>query len=451
MKKLFFFLTAFALLAANAVAQPESMFGGRTVSMTGKVVRAWDAGGGIISYYENSLGEGTVGLILSTSGTTINEFSLPTGYHVADLRVVGNDVYMCGRLSDASGSQGIVMRFDANELATAVPVSLDVQTFTASDVSRLDRMAAYELSPGYFKVVAIGSYEEIIYPYLNGMDVAVECDYRGGTCTSAQFVTVGNRVTLEIYEHLHDVVVTDNYVAIVGNVTNILVLGVGDNISLRVGDKANVLQTMFVARPAYYYVPSGDVPISVNIATAMDGDKIATACLSHDMGSPDKFRIQMRYFDLASRMMTNTQWTRIGLKVAPSELVFVPADNSVVMLGELDFPSAGDDECTFLFLEPLKTVPYTAYGMYRHGEPFMSATCFRNHYVTGLSRARWLLKDKLMPLANNCYKFGKRNMEVDNIVGSYKVTYPYSMNPAPPSILLRESVSVVPLRLNCVH
>ena len=451
MKKLVLFLTAFALLAANAIAQPESMFGERTVSMAGKVVRAWDAGDGIISYYENSLGEGTVGLILSTSGTTINEFSLPTGYHVADLRVVGNDVYMCGRLSDASGSRGIVMRFDANELATAVPVSLDVQPFPANVATHLDKLAAYELSPGYFKVVAIGSYEEIRPNYLCGVDVAVECDYRGGTCTLALYVTVGNGITLENYEHLHDVVVTDNYVAIVGNVTNILVLGVGDNISLRVGDKANVLRTMFVARPAYYYVPSGDVPMSVNIATAMNGDNIATACLSHDMGSPDLFRIQIRYFDLTNMMMTNSQWMRLGTKYAPSELVYVPADKSVVMLGEFDFPSAGDDESTFLFLEPLKTMPYTAYGMYQPGEPFTSATCFRSHYVTGLSRARWLLKDKLMPLANNCYKFGKRDFAVDDVVKYNMVMFTYNFLPGPPSILLSEAVNVVPFRLNCVH
>ena len=446
MKKLLFLLVLLPLLGVEAKAQVESMFGERAVPLAGKVVRAWDAGSGLISYYENSLGQGTVGLVAS-SGTSIHEFDLPTAYRMADLRVVDSDVFMCGTMTDSNGKRGVVLRFDANELAAGTPVAIDVQEFDPAYVSRLNRMAAYQLAPDYFKVVAIGAYEELRAPYLSAVDVAVECDYQGGVFSAAQHLMVGVRSSLENYEHLHDVVATDSYVAIVGNIANVA----SRHISIRVGDRNDVLPTMFGAQPALYYVPTGDVPISVNRAVAMDGDRIATACLSHDVGTQDLFRTQIRYFDLASMTMTNSQWMRIGSKYAPAELAYVPADTSVVLLGEMDFPAPGDDNTVFVFLNPTAMAPYAAYGMYIPREPFVSADCYGGNFVAGLSRTRWLLKDKLQPLGGNCYKYDKRDVSVDDVAPYGKLIMGYRPSNNLSTISLVKTVDRVRLILNCVH
>ena len=151
-------------------------------------------------------------------------------------------------------------------------------------------------------------------------------------------------------EIIHDVVVTDNYVAFVG-----VVSGSSDSITLHICNKGyNVLNPnspyLNYFNTSYRYSLGTNSGSPFYHACALDGDMIAIA--TQDEMSMTSNDITVRTFDLATHTMTNAQNLQCYSHPNLKDVVYIPNKNRVVLLYNGYFRQTGNYCDIFCTVDP---------------------------------------------------------------------------------------------------
>ncbi len=237
---------------------------------------------------------------------------------------------------------GILGCINMNDIDTNyIPGPEDIYILDVPEVSRINRMVAYENpATGDHQIVAIAELryrDSTINPnYLFSEHKIVSCN--GSDITNS--IANGNPFPYEVFAGdigiLYDIVQTDQFVATIGSYP---ALGV-DNIAIRRCSKINVnaneLSTLI------YYPSQVELEsLSRFHACEMEGDNIAVAYMAP---KEDAYCTRIRYINIDTWEMFNSQEYALETKAEPIELTYLPASRSVVLLQE-----CGSSNCHISF------------------------------------------------------------------------------------------------------
>ena len=292
----------------------------------------------------------------------IDSASLGPGSSVYDMRVVGEILYFCGSYL----GKGCIGRIRLDQF-TAPPIEVQYSYLDPDPNIRsvLHRLAAYDNGASN-KVVAVGEcfyrqqYASPDFPPCGippsspssecARRVVVEADDDGsGTFSQKKFIlsdTVGRN------DCIWEPIASDNFLALVGYNGN------RNAISLHRCDKHDVLNSYGLNWSLY--------PVGTNEGASkfrgcrMEDDLIAVASLNPDTpGGLDLSSSVLRVFELHSIENVVSQQILTNLKDEPKELVFLPDDQTLVLLQNLFLPGPGSTEFAFVELKPHHTDDYS--------------------------------------------------------------------------------------------
>ena len=382
----------------------------------------------------------------------VYEAKLGGNIKVNDIRVVGDDVFFCGQntatqraiighatVSDIEGANLHIKCFEVEPL----PLPL---TRTSSTMKRL---AAYIDATGKFRIVAIG---EFIYsslstglpswlscPNISGCRAyfAVEYTYLGGVWTpiNGKFLCDNSR-----YEHADDVVVTDNWVAIVSTYPT------RDEMIIHRCDRNNVLNSF----DNYFgYV----VPYQEGIYTCchMKGDTIAMVARYSTLGTAP-YEARMRTVDLATMTMTSSQSYVLLYKTDPIEIVYLPNNATLVMLMQQMFPSSVS-HYAFVYWKPYIPSSYVADVIYDYNDYlFNSVDRLTPKHIVAAGGDYWAEKDvSFNDPTSTCYVIAQQQISQLNVLSYVESNYNYYSNkPSKNDINEREVYNSTPMRIPCI-
>lgn len=343
-------LTAACLAAGQPLhSQPFNDFihGGINNIGSRSVVRGYSATEAV-AYYGNGLGHF---LVIVNQAGQVSGASLLSGYEVCDIRVLGDEVYFCGK----KGNCGFIGMANVNDLRASSP-NVRYFNLNSNAVSELTRMVAYRVG-GVTKVAAVGLYRysaagtpssilptATLYAWTS---VVVECDFAGGVMAHYDVLAVDDTTRREA---AYDIVETDHYVAVVTHYHN------ADEMVVHRCDKAAVLGTFSACAfryPSLYF--EGRMGYR---ACRTEGDTMAVVGMASATGG-QPYEIHMRLFDLQGMSVTSYQGYVFPDKSAHTDVVYMPRHATLVMLQNHSFPPS---TCyyPFVYWKPYETLTYNA-------------------------------------------------------------------------------------------
>ena len=367
---------------------PNFALGGDSFTPSGSVVRTVNNQKAIASYWDS----GSRCYHLARVGLTdIISAKLDDHHDIADIRIVGDDIFFCGM--NRSTHQAFLGHASVSNIEGQNPhIQFQELNMANTLTTRLYRLAAYDdPSSGTTRLVAVGDTwyngtpDPNIYPcpaspYMTECcaHIVVEYKYQYGL-----FTQVGNRVLNDKnghFEYACDVVETDSYVAVVTFPT-------ADELIIHRCNKSNVLGTF-----DYYFrykIPSGRVVFS---ACKMTGDTIAVASVFDYGGGADD--MQVRVVDLAMMSMPYAQVFDLQDKDDIYEMVYLPDDQRLVLLTNQTY-SYSVLHHTFCFLRPYETVfPYNMEKIYEvYDRSFTSVDRLSSQHIVAAGGDYWMMKD----------------------------------------------------------
>lgn len=398
------------------------------------IVRSYDEEN-VVVYYEEG-GRGYVSLV-NVFGNNIRTVPLAVGVSMNDMCIMNDTVFLCGNESSFSnGTYGCVVSMDLNNFYTSsVPVSYFEPSYWL--YMNLKRIKYYTYTSGshiYKEFLFVG---EITYPcdgsfpfpsnmmyagYLNHKyyyesgdnsscteNVVVECRYPFPAASpSDRIICFMN--TEDHAEVIHDVVVTDNYVAFVG-----ITSGVYDSITLHICDKyfrilslpnplPPSITNIFDNYDAYSLGTTNGAPFYH--ACALGGDRIAIATHAETSTTSDK--ITVRTFELSSRTMINSQVLQCSPSPILKDMTYSPDLHEVVLLFYDYFQATGDYRDVFCTADPDIINPsYIRSGMaqFFHNLKYGSLDAMRGTYFISTGGKHGIVSNaaNYNPTAS-CYK-----------------------------------------------
>ncbi|MBR3488471.1 MAG: hypothetical protein IKH33_04070 [Bacteroidales bacterium] len=381
---------------ANAQYPYNFSYAGLPLSTT-SIVRHFDEQRAVV-YYEEG-GRGYVSLVNVVSNTT-STVPLDAGYLMNDMCIMNDSVFLCGQYINSTTHYGCI-------------VTMNLNAFGSGSV-----LTTY-FQPSYWVRMNLKRIKGFEYTYSSGLqrakfllvaDIEYACDgsepfplyyfshkytYPGdpSMCTvnavleeSYPFTVTGSygttqkvlRVTSP-YDHIeiiHDVVVTDNYVAFVGLQVDSLY-----KITLHICDKGiNILSSNYSAVPPqlsdfdnYYVYPLGkNIGNPFYRACALGGDKIAI--VTQDEMNTATNEITVRTIDLVTHTMTYSQELYCLSHPDLKDIAYIPDLQKLVLLQHSFFRPTSSYEDIFCLVDPLATSSsYSLPGItdnvyhYKHG------------------------------------------------------------------------------------
>lgn len=386
------------------------------------VVRSCDANY-VVSYYVSSSQVPSMEVYDIPSGTTYYA-ELPDDVFIMDMHIEQSTktIYFCGSTDYYSYypghyyGTGIVGWIEMSDFFTSnVTVNYTLLDDPGATINRVTKLVEYD-NGGVPQIVAIGEY---LYPYGNyiySKQYFVDCyDITGGpTWNIAPFPT---------NEHYYDVMLTANYLVLMGGGIN---PGVA-SICYRKTDPYNLYDPMLDDIHLFY---NGNDNLSVTHSTAMFGDEMATSYLALNGGGD--FVTRIRVMDIGSDVNTYSQDFLLSDKSEPDGIVHIPADNSLVVMQRFDTFN-GMHNSNFVYIDPYAVMPYTTVLEYRPGEYFESLTQHEFVYYLAGAGASWFFKDKTQPPTGwpnqSCPEVEDFKAEPTDNIDPY--TLNYSITPSP--------------------
>ena len=398
------------LLPQRAVGQPAVNYAqtqlGTIPANTYSVIRSV-AGGTMAVASMNHAGHASVYLIDPTNTMIIYHADLEDNLFIYDMRVVNSTVYFCGSYK----GEGCIGFFDYHDLLAAAPLNIQLKTinFLIHCSSTLYRMAAYADGTGE-KVVAVGEcrydhndsdgsaefpdcWSTVDTNYLCMRRVVVEADFPAFTM---------NRLSSEVvapYDYMQEVIETDNHVAIIG------FYGASGGISIHRCNKSNVLLTY--NNNWYYYPVTTNECASKIKGCRMGKDTIAIVSMAPEIiydGSPI-FGSVVRMFDLSTMANINAQLVITEHKDEPMDILYVPGQDSLILLHDIYFPSHGSAFNCFISLDPNSPGGYPASCWYNAALNYNSLDIATPNQYIASGGEFWCIDDASTPNNNTtCYR-----------------------------------------------
>lgn len=283
--------------------------------------------------------------------------------NVYDMRVLGNYTYLCGKTQNHEGFIGWVDNadfFSSSFTFYYVPIP---------EVSFVNKMVVYDDYSANPKAVAIGVHDYTDL-YGNHRDYhAIELDNASLPSASYRHINLGE------YDVLHEVLYSFIYGVIFIEYT------VNNNaLAIRKADPSAVVTTSLIQ--TLYYYPTGDNEVYSPTHSAIDKDSLAVSYLFGKYGT-SHFTTRIRYFDLATLSMNNSQEYAILDKSEPYDMVYCfNGSHWTPIIIQPDYSGVGP-QSYFITLEPGATTSYSTKYYYYPGETYMSADRFPsgNDYV----------------------------------------------------------------------
>ena len=418
---LFLFVSAFCtLFHPQAQGQPYYNFvvGGISLTQSSSIIRPIDPYRAI-AYYERTGGlPAVLALVDLNNPVIVHHAELIQEYFVKDIRVVGSDVFFCGW--NKRTSSGMLGHLNINDLTNMSPIVSYVE-LKVGPQTIMWRLAAYDDGTGTTRVVSLGNTRYVdsnaplfpVCPPLSICQASFVTEYIwAGAFTCVGSKTVGD---LNYFERADDVVVTDNWLAVVTSIPN------RDEIAIHRCAKNNVIGTF--DNYTSFKVPYQE---GVNHCCHMKGDTIADATLySSNGGAP--YESHLRVFDLNTMRMTRAQQFGLLDKAEPLEVVYMPEYATLVSLQDMRYPS-GAYHHTFVQWRPYDAIPYLAKLMYEQNfDTYYWLDKLTAKHIIAAGGEYWLMKDISYDApTTTCYTMANQVVEYLELSAPSNNFYPYT-------------------------
>ena len=401
MKKSLLLIVAFTTLY---VMQPPSAegqilfnyaLGGGSFTPSNAVVRTVNDQKVIASYYD-----GANYCLACVDPINITTAKLDDHHEIADIRILDNDVFFCGY--DRNSKEAFLGHATISDIESQAPhIQLLNFYVQPSLITRLWRLAAYTDYGGTIHLVAIGEtwysntdvppYAYPCYSYTScDAQIIVEYTYQSGV-----FNYEGNLILHDVYPYYEfpcDVVVTNNYVAVVS-------FSAADELIIHRCSKNNVLGTF--GNIFYYNIPPGKVAF---YASKMNEDTIAVASVFNNGTGTDE--LQMRVVNLMTMNMPCAQVFELQDKDDIYEMTYLPDIQRLVLLLNQTYTPLTSLIHTFCFMRPYETVfPYNMEKIYDTNHlSFTSLDRLSSKHIVAARGDYWIMKDvSYNNPASTCY------------------------------------------------
>lgn len=385
MKKRLYFLIVLcglnAVVDAQAISQKE-IFANLLGSSSIGIVRTFGTAKSIVygvEYSSNPLGDHKLFLCDNSSfytvpptapGTPITNkrIDLPGSVilNVYDMKVLGSFTYLCGRTRSNEGFIGWVDNNDFSGLSSTfhyVPIP---------EVSLVKKMVVYDDYSAMPKAVAIG-----VHDYTDGS--GNHRDYHAIELNDASLPSASYRhINLGEDDVLHEVLYSVRY-----GVFFVEYSVKHKALAIRKADPASVVTTPLIH--TLYYYPTGDIEVYSPTHSAIDQDSLAVSYMFETLGS-GSFTTRIRYFDLATLSMNNSQEFAILDKSEPYDMIYCLNRNHWTPIIIQPDNSGGVSQSDFILLDPSATSTYITRFYYYPNETYWSADRFpsaKNYVAVG--------------------------------------------------------------------
>ena len=355
---------------------------------------------------------------------------------INDIRVVGNDIILCGW--DTTNYYGVLGYASVTSILSSTP-SINFQKIDMNIGNTLTipwRLAAYIDNSGMFRVVTIGEmyYSSLstvppwFYPCSNSYYLGchtffvLECTYSTGV-----FSPVGCRFLCDVnrYERADDLVLTDNWLAIITQYP------AKNELVIHRCNKDNVVGTLDPYRS--YTVPNYE---GMYHCCKMKEDTIALVA-QYQPWWTTTYETHMRTVDLATWAMTNAQYYPLLDKAEPEEIVYLPDYATLVLLQCQKFTS-GAFHYAYVYWKPYAAPPYNADLIYESGDnPFHSIDLLTTKHIVAAGGNYWIENDVVnINPSSSCYTVDQQPILPLSTISDAKDTYsyhtqPFSLSPIP--------------------
>ena len=331
-----------------------------------------------------------------------------------DIRIENNVVFFCGWNSQTS--KGFIGHVTVADVASSTPYSIhcydiedQLNPMMTGTTAIMWRLAAYNDGTGTTRIVCLGNAwfhygNNTFYPCIDSVYLScqasfiVECTYSGMLNTPMNMIIVSDSTRFEIAD---DVVVTDNWLAIVSRYPD------QDEIVVHRCAKNNVIGTF-----DNYYAFKVNPLEGVNHCCHMKGDTIADATLYCTLPAVH-YESHLRTFDLNAMTMTRAQQFDLLEKTEPQEVVYLPDYAKLVTLQYQKYPFTGF-HYTFVSWEPYSTTSYYAKLMYesRDNVIFQMVDKLTQKHIVAAGGDYWMMKDIINDNpSTSCYTIAQQKVE----------------------------------------
>jgi len=387
-------LILFALIVAAAAAGGQSLPYATVLLETnplangGGNIRSWTPTKAVI-YYECPNGSSSTGFfaIIENGVATMQSLKCPPGFHACDFKILGDTLYFGGEVS----GQSVLGFFDIGEMEAGRQPQ--ITAFSCTAIHRINRLVAYRYNEGNEVGVAAIGMTKVPMPtftFLRYYAVELKSANLNPTC---QYLQTYNDVSQLKSEAFTDVVVTDNYVAFVGDVD-------GGDVWIRRGDRND-----FMGDPGfntrYIYSRTPYIPNSKLVAAEMENDDIAVSCTIND-GTQNSAAVWMYHLTT----MDNYEAQRIpcGQKDNCVEMEYMKSDHTLLLLMETYDAAITQLTCRVLCVKPGVATPYTATAIAPASHFTMTSLSVHDqHFFLTGAAPYWMLNDRqVFSPSNTC-------------------------------------------------
>ena len=455
------FVSAFCMLLCLQQAQGQTYYnfalGGdsTTYNPSHAIIRHIDAQRAV-AYYGGPGVATSVLAYIDLNTLTVKRLKLDGGYdQVKDIRIEDGVVFLCGRNSQTL--RGFIGHVTLADLINSVPNSIHcyeiiVEPYVTIGTSTIMwRLAAYNDGTGT-RVVCLGNawYRTSTTTYFHPCTVEpgdpiyqasffVECTYNSSTLSTPFDVKVtSNGCHFELAD---DVVVTDNWLAIVSRYPD------QNEIVIHRCAKNDVINTF-----NNYFSFAVNPLEGVNHCCHMKGDTIADATL-YSSPSVSHYESHLRVFDLNTMTMTRAQQFDLLEKAEPQEVVYLPDYATLVTLQYQMYPSNVLHH-TFVSWKPYSTTPYYAKLTYEiiTNKKFESLDKLTPKHIVAAGGDYWLMKDIINDIpSTTCYKLAQQKVEALQLSPGIESYYIYDTFTLPPTTFQQGLyLPALPLQGGCI-
>lgn len=368
-------------------------------SYSTSIVRNFDAHRAVVYYEEGGMGFVSLVNVVTNTVCTV---PLDTGYLMNDMFIMNDSVFLCGRYYYSTPNYvGCIATMNLNAFGSGlvhttyfhpsywIRMNLKrIKGFEYTNVSgepraKLLLVTDIEYACNHSEPFPLSSFWNEYYvdstsPSMCTENAVLEVSYPFTHLASSQPQTQKVLRIMNPTNHteiIHDVVVTDNYVAFVG-----LQTGTSNQITLHICNKStNMLKSFYTANPPIlsdfdnYYTyslgTSGGTPFYH--ACALDGDRIAI--VTQDEMSTSSNGLIVRTFDLLTHTMINAQELQCYSHPDLKDVAYNPDLQKIIMLYSGTFRSTGIYCDIFCLVDP-----YNMTATYHL--PGITDNVFHNHY-----------------------------------------------------------------------
>lgn len=476
-----FTVLIFVIVGIEANAQFPYNYSYAGLPLSSKsIVRHFDEQTAVV-YYEEGL-NGHVALVNVVTNVTYS-VSLDTGFFMNDMFIMNDSVFLCGRYYFSSPNYiGCIATMDLNTFSSG---SVHTTYFMPSYWIRMDlkRIDGFEYLDGSgnprakFLLVADIEYAcngSESFP-LNGFEHKYTDENNPSMCTVNAVLEVSYPFTLSGYssttqkvlrvinptihsEIIHDVVVTDNYVAFVGLKTEIM----SNYITLHICNKgSNILRSNYSVFPPqicdfdnYFIYPLGTSSgTPFYHACDLGGDKIAI--VTQDEMSTTSSGLTVRTFDLSTNTMINAQELQCYAHPGLRDIAYISNLQKIVMLYFGYFRLTGSYGEIFCTIDPFNmTSSYYLPGitdnvLHYH---FSSLDVMRDSYFISTGGKYGFVSDAAsFVTGKRCYYVEDYNIINEPVIGVDGDYFKYDQDLPHPTFIYVDTISrYVPIPSHCV-